>query len=129
MGRRAEALHQEYVDNARRVDSMYGGTEQVTVGPVEEKLFSFEKLQGVVVGAFGEASEPVHRLIDQLATSRVRVTGPQRGRKGVVRSEEGERSMVVSHIRRKISMVAVRAQCLLGGLENLGPGTRLACSS
>ena len=45
-----------------------------------------------------------------------------------VRSEEEERSNVVSHIRRKISMVAVRAQCLLGGLENLGPGTRLACS-
>ena len=92
--------------------------------PVEEKLLSSERVQGVVFGAFGEASEPVHRLIDQLATSRVRVAGPQSGRKGVVRSEEGERSMVVSHIRRKVSVAAVRAQCtsLLGRLENLGPG-------
>ena len=36
--------------------------------------------------------------------------------------------MVVSHIRRKVSVAAVRAQCtsLLGRLENLGPGTTAA---
>ena len=66
--RRAEALHQEYVDNARRVDSQYSGTAPGTVGPVKEK---FKRVQGVVFGAFGEASEPVHRLIDHLATSLV----------------------------------------------------------
>ena len=45
--RRAEALHQEYVDKARRVDSQYGGTAPGTVGPVEEKLLSFERVQSL----------------------------------------------------------------------------------
>ena len=46
---------------------------------------------GMVFGSFGEASESVHSLVDALATSRVRVAGPQRGRKGVFKSEEGEK--------------------------------------
>ena len=116
------------MDKARAVDLQYVRTAPGVVGPVEEKLLSFERVQGMVFGAFGEASEPVHRLIDQLATSRVRVAGPQRGRKGVERSEEGERSVVVSSIRRKVSMAAVSAQCssLLGRLEGLGPGNAAA---
>ena len=58
------------------------------------------------LGAFGEASLAVLKLSDQLATSRVWVAGPKRGRKVVMRSEEGETSMVVSHIRRKVSVDA-----------------------
>ena len=91
-------------------------------------MLSFERVQGVVFGAFGEASEAVHSLIDYLATSRVRVAGPQRGRKGVERSKEGERSLVVGQIRRKLSVAAVKAQCssLLGRLEVMGPGVSAA---
>ena len=97
-------------------------------GPVEQRLLSYERVQGVVFGAFGEASQPVHRLIDWLATSRVRVAGPQRGRRGTLRSEEGERSLVVGQLRRKLSVAAVRAQTLslLGRLEGLGPGWEAA---
>ena len=60
--------------------------------------------------------------MEALATSRVRVAGPQRGRKGVVRSEEGEKSIAVSYIRRTLSLAAIRAQShsLLGRLEGLG---------
>ena len=89
---------------------------------MERKLLSFERLKAMVFGAFD--SEPVHRLIHLLATSRVRVAGPQRGRKGVIRSEEGERAIVVGQLRRKVSVASVRAQTLslLGRLEGLGPG-------
>ena len=75
-------------------------------------------------GAFGEASEPLHQLIDELAISRVTVTGPQRGRKGVERCLEWERSLVFGQIRRRLSIAAVRAQCssLLGRLEFIGSG-------
>jgi hypothetical protein len=126
--RRAEALHQEYVAKARRVDRQHLGVGEGVVGPLEMKLLSFERVQGVVFGAFGEASEPVHRLIDWLATNRVRVTGPQRGRRGFMRSEEGERSLVVGQLRRKLSVTAVRAQTtsLLGRLEGLDPGWEAA---
>ena len=122
--KRAGVLHQEYLVKARTADQLYVGTNVGVVGPVERKLLSYDRVQGLVFGAFGEASEPVHRLIDQLADSRVTVAGPQRGRKGVERAVEGERALVVGQIRRKISVAAARAQAgsLLGRLEGLGPG-------
>ena len=107
-------------------DRDYGGVEEGRVGPVESKLLSFPTVQGMVFGSFGEASESVHSLA--LATSRVRVAGPQRGRKGVVRTEEGEKSIAVSYIRRTLSLAAIRAQThsLLGRLEGLGRGVTAA---
>ena len=49
------------------------------MGPVERKLGSLGKVYayGIVVGAFGEASDDVHSLIHHLAVSRVRYAGPQ----------------------------------------------------
>ena len=65
-----------------------------------------------------------HSLVEALATCRVRVAGPQKGRKGVVRSEEGEKSIAVSFIRRTLSLAAIHAQShsLLGRLDGLGWG-------
>ena len=59
---------------------------------------------------------------------RVRVAGPQTGRRGIIRTEEGEKSMVVGQIRRMISVASVKAQCysLLGRLETLGAGATAA---
>ena len=67
-------------------------------------------------------------LVETLATSRVRVAGPQRGRKGVVRTKEGEKSIAVSFIRRTLSLAAIRAQShsLPGRLEGLGRGVSAA---
>ena len=77
----------------------------------------------MVFGSFGEASEPVHSLLDVLATSRVGMAGPQK-ENGVVRSLEGEMSIVVSYIRRTLSLATIRAQShsLLGRMEGLGRG-------
>ena len=83
------------------------------MGPVENKLLSFPTVQGMVFGSFGEASEAVHSLVEALATSRVRVAGPQRGRRGVVRTEEGEKSIAVSFIKRTLSLAAVRVSVAL----------------
>ena len=46
---------------------------------METKLGTLGEVKGVVVGAFGEGSEDLHSLIHHLATSRVRVAGPQKG--------------------------------------------------
>ena len=128
MDKRAENLHQEYVDKATNTDRKFGGVEEGRVGPVETKLLSFPKVQGMVFGSFGEASEAVHDLVEQIATSKVRVAGPQRGKRGVTRSEEGEKAMAVSFIRRTLSLAAVRAQShsLLGRLEGMGRGVSAA---
>ena len=82
-------------------------------------------VQGVVCGNWGEVSEPTHELVSALATSRVRVAGPSRGRRGLMRSEDAERSIAISSIRRRLSIACVRAQAssLIGRLETLGPGT------
>ena len=122
--KRSEALHQEYLAKARTTDQQYGGVEPGMVGPVEAKLMSFPQVQGLVFGNFGECSEATHNLLDVVATSRVRVAGAQIGRRGVMRSEAGEKAIVVSSIRRRVSVGAVKAQSssLLGRLDSMGPG-------
>ena len=99
-------------------------------GPVESKLLSFGQVKGLVFGNFGEVSEATHKLLDTIATSRVRVALPQAAAagRGDSRSEEGEKAVAVSYIRRRVSVAAVKGQCLslLGRLEVLGPGTTAA---
>ena len=52
------------------------------------------------------------------------MAGPHRGRKCVVRSEKGEKSIAVSFTRRTLSLAAICAQShsLLGRLLGLGRG-------
>ena len=87
-------------------------------------LVSLGKVEGIVAGQFGEVSEATHRLVAALATSRVRVAGTTTGRQRRLRSEEAERAMAVSALRRRLGVMAVRCQAssLLGRLETLGPG-------
>ena len=49
-------------------------------------------------------------------------------RRGDSRSEEGEKAVAVSYIRRRVPVAAVKWQCisLLGRLEVLGLGTAAA---
>ena len=99
-----------------------------TMGPVERKLVELGEVRGIVAGNFGEVSEDTHALLAALATCRVRIAGVSRGRKGHLRSEEGERSLAIGSLRRKLGVVTVRAQVLslLGRLETLGPGSTAA---
>ena len=89
------------------------------------------EVKGLVVGAFGEGSEDLHTLIHHLATSRVRVAGPQRGKRGQVRTEEAELAITTSFLRRTISVAGVRAQAklLLSRLEVIGPVTGVAAAA
>ena len=64
-----------------------------------------------------------------MATSRAQVGEPQaRSRKGDILTEEGVKALAVGYIRRKLGIVAVKAQCLslLGRLEGLSPGATSA---
>ena len=129
--KRAEQLHDEYVVKARRADQDHGGVGQGEVGGVERKLLTFPKVEGLVFGNWGEASQATHLLVEELACSRARIADPQtRGRKGQILSEEGIKALAVGYIRRKLSITAVKAQShsLLGRLEGLGPGATAAAS-
>ena len=63
-----------------------------------------------------------------MAISRVRVAGPEKGRRGQVRTEEAELALTTAFLRRKLSIVGVRAQAklLLGRLKVIGPGAEAA---
>ena len=85
-------------------------------------------VKGVVFGAFGEYSEPLHELIQHLALSRAQVAEPQRSRSGKLRTEAAEVAINVAFLRRTFSVAAVKAQAfsLLGRLEGLGSGVTAA---
>ena len=70
------------------------------------------------MGAFGEASEDVHTLIETLAESRVQFLGLQRGKQGT----EAEIGATKGQIRRMLSVTSVRAvaQCLLKRMSYVG---------
>ena len=125
---RARQLPHEYLLKAKATDTQYCGTPADTVGPVETKLASLGEVKGIVVGAFGEGSQPLHDLIYHLAASRVRVAGPQLGRRGQVRSEQAEIALTTAFLRRTLSVCGVKGQAstLLSRLETLGPGTAQA---
>ena len=126
--KRARELNSEYIKKARATDQQYCGTAPGTNGPVETKLARLGDVKGVVVGAFGEGSEDLHALIHHLAVSRVREAGPQKGRRGLVRTEESELALTTSLLRKALSVVGVKAQArlLLSRLETIGPGAAAA---
>ena len=126
--KRSAQLHDEYVGKAKQADQQHCGAQPDQIGRVETKLLTFPKVEGIVFGNWGEASEATHKLVDAMATSRARVAEPQTSRRGDRLTEEGVRALAVGHIRKTLSVAAVRAQCysLLGRLESLGPGATTA---
>ena len=62
-------------------------------------------------------------LIHHLATTRVGVAGPQKGKRGQLRTEVAEQAVTTSFLTRTLSVVGVRAQAklLLNRLEVIGP--------
>ena len=126
--KRAGELPMEYLKKARNTDTAFCDTAPGMTGPVETKLGTMGEVKGIVIGAFGEGSEALHSLIHHLALSRVRVAGPQVGRRGQVRMEEAEIAITMAFLRRTISVCGVRGQAstLLGRLEVLGPGAAAA---
>ena len=103
----------------------YNEVQPGTVGPVERKLLELGEVRGIVSGNFGEVSEDTHALVAALATCRVKVAGVTRGKKGIMRTEEGERSLAISGLRRRLGVLTVKCQAH-SLLEVLGPGAAAA---
>ena len=125
---RSDKLQQEYIKKNREADQVYNYMPPCTTGPVERKLVELGEIRGIMAGNLGEVLQDTNSLMASQATSRVRVAGTTRGRKGTLRSEEGERAMTNSALRRCLGVLMVRSQALslIGHLEVLGPGTAAA---
>ena len=123
--RRAGLLQGEYVKKARDIDRDFVGV-QIGEGPVERKLQQFGEVHGLVMGAFSEASEDMHNLIQAMAESRVATVDLQTEHHGS--GEREDISVVIGQLRRRLSVATVRANinCLLARLSLVGEGTRPA---
>ena len=73
--RRARLLAGEYRRKVAAVDQKVLGTTRDQVGPLQRRLESFGRLQGLVVGVFGEGSEDLHNLVGSMAKSRKQAVG------------------------------------------------------
>ena len=125
---RADGLHAVYQKKAKDVDQKYRETPGGEQGPVERKLAEFGQVRGLCFGAFGEASEQVHLLVEHMAESRVR-HGVMFGRnKGTPLQRPAAKAMVMGQLRRELSIVAHRAQArlLLANIWQVGDGADVA---
>ena len=116
----------EYTSHAKKVDREYGGVPAGVVGPVQAKLTSFPPLRGWVFGAWGEASDDVHQMVDYLAEARQKHQQLWEGGRWRARrmGEEAELAMLKGQVRRTLSLEAVRSQArlLLDRLRGIGGG-------
>ena len=122
--RRSAGLPELYRSKLAKYDIQFHGTVRGQSGPLVQRLQSYGKLWGLVVGPWGDGSKDLHTLIKILAESRVAARGRARGWEG----GEGELGLVLGQTRRNLSCTFVRAQalCLLARLGQLGPGARQA---
>ena len=83
------------------------------MGPVETKLNSFGRVNGWVFGAWGEASEDIHALVQRLAKARLERldTLPTVRRRQVSRA--ALLASLVGDVRRQLSLQAVQQQARL----------------
>ena len=83
---------------------------------------------GLVFGAWGEGSQEVHRLLDQVVGARVQRASQSFGglpvgkRSGLPMSAESARSMWMGQCRRELSCAVAKAQArhLLGRVHRVG---------
>ena len=122
--RRARALPAEYRLKLSRIDSAYNGTGAGEVGPCVARLETFGEILQLVVGAFGEVSSDMERVIVAMAESRVLYLSRETGKPVT----DGWRSLVLGQYRRHFSVlfVKVQAACLLSRVGHLGERGREA---
>ena len=138
--RRADGLTEVYGKTAREVDWRYCGTPRPPpaqpgvprpprqIGPVETRLNTFGQVRGWVFGAWGEASEEVHTLVQKLADAKVGRAGTQPSQCLLFKSRAAQMASEVGFLRRRLSFAAVQGQArlLLDRLQLLGDGAREA---
>jgi hypothetical protein len=129
MDRRARLLPAEYRKKVADVDREYYGTVAGQVGPLQARLEELagggglkEDLLGLCVGAFGDISTDLDRLIKALAESRVLYLSREAGRP----LSDNESGHILGQYRRVLSVTFVRSQaaCLVARVGHLGQAAR-----
>ena len=122
--RRAGGLQQIYKKKLIPLDSKYHGTLPGQTGPLVRRLQSYGKLEGLVVGPWGDVSKDMHQLIKVLAENKLAAKARSLGRE----MSENELGVITTQIRKYLATAFIRAQslCLLNRLCFLGEGAKEA---
>ena len=117
MNRRARQLPAEYKLKVAKVDREFHGSVPGEVGPLQERLESLGELLCLCVGAFGDISADLERLIGAIAESRALFLSRERGR-----PLSDKAGLILCQHRRVLSVVFVRVQaaCLVARMGHLG---------
>jgi hypothetical protein len=128
MDRRARLLPADYKKKVADVDREYYGTVAGQVGPLQARLEELagggglKDLLGLCVGAFGDISTDLDRLIRALAESRALYLSREAGRP----LSDRESGHILGQYRRVLSVSFVRSQaaCLVARVGHLGQAAR-----
>ena len=122
--RRAAGLPNLYKVALQRLDTSHHQTPAGQVGPLVRRLQSYGKLEGLVVGPWGEGSKDLHSLVKVLAETKLAAKAGSLGRQ----MSEKELGVIVNQVRRYLSTSFIRAQslCLINRLIYLGEGAQAA---
>ena len=88
------------------------------------RLQSYGKLEGLVVGPWGEGSKDLHSLVKVLAETKLAAKARALGRQ----MSDKELGVIVNQVRKYLSTSFIRAQslCLINRLSYLGEGAQAA---
>ena len=120
--RRASGLPLLYKRALERLDRSHHNTAPGQTGPLVRRLQSYGKLEGLVVGPWGEVSKDLHTLVKTMADCKVAAKARALGRD----ISDKELGIIVTQIRKYLSTSFIRAQglCLINRLSYLGEGAQ-----
>ena len=102
---RANKVHKEYLDKARKADIKWNNTPQNAIGPIESRLNEFGTVIPFVFGYLGEANKAVRTLLKEIATVGARNLWRQMGQTCQVNAY----GVLLNSYRRTLGVAAVRA--------------------
>jgi hypothetical protein len=122
--RRAATLPGYYRQELAKYDRRFHGTVGAEAGPLVQLLQSYGKLEGLVVGPWGNGSKDLHDLVRTVAECRVAAQARTRGWPG----SDWELGEVMGKVRSDLSLDFVRANalCVLARIGQVGGGARAA---
>ena len=122
--RRANGLPNLYKNKLVPLDARFHATLPGQRGPLVRRLESYGRVQGLVVGPWGDCSKDLHSLVKVMGESKIAARARDRGRQG----SDNELGAIIAQIRKYLSSAFVRAQslCLINRLCFLGEGAKAA---
>ena len=120
MDNRGKLLQGEYQAKAKKADRKYGNTPDGELGKMEQKLLTFGRVRGLVVGGWAELSEDFKMLMQVMVDKKKQELEAQTGMENR-KSVTAQLASYTSQNWQQLSRICVQAQSrlLLDRLEGI----------